>query len=114
MGWLEGHGKVVRVRPEPVMTSPEEEMKVYRLLEDKLSKIADSVGYKEEPVESEEHRAFESAWRAYLDDIGLKSVSENFIPDEDLYMSFDPLYTCPGKILIPWEEFKKILILGLP
>lgn len=96
------------------MTSPEEEMKVYRLLEDKLSEIADSIGYKEEPVESEEHKALECAWRSYLEGIGIRSVGSDFRLEEDLYMSFDPLYTCPGRILIPWEVFERILFIGLP
>lgn len=96
------------------MISPEEEMKVYRLLEDKLAEIAASIGYNEEPAESEEHRALEDAWRAYLKGIGLTSVGADFIPNEDLYMSFDPLYTVPGRILIPWDVFERILVVGLP
>ena len=96
------------------MISPEEEMKVYRLLEDKLAEISYAIGYNEEPVESEEHKTLEAAWRAYLGGIGLRSVDPDFRPEEDLYMSFDPLYTVPGRILIPWDVFERILVVGLP
>lgn len=89
-------------------------MKVFHLLDNKLGEIADSVGYNEEPQESEEHRALEAAWRSYLEGIGLRSVPEEFVPTEDLYMSFDPLYTVPGRILIPWDVFYRILVFGLP
>lgn len=96
------------------MISPEEEMKVFHLLDNKLGQIAESIGYNEEPAESEEHKALEDAWRSYLEGIGLRSVGADFRPEEDLYMSFDPLYTVPGRILIPWDVFERILVVGLP
>lgn len=96
------------------MISPEEEMKVFHLLDSKLAEIADSVGYNEEPAESEGHRSLEASWRSYLEGIGLRSVGADFITEEDLYMSFDPLYTVPGRILIPWDVFERILVVGLP
>lgn len=96
------------------MISPEEEMKLYRLLEEKLEKVAESVGYWEQPSDSEEHRRLEGAWRSYLAALGIHVVPNGTQPGEDVYMSADPLYTTGDRLILPWDVVDKILVVGLP
>lgn len=96
------------------MIDPEEEMKLYRALEEKLEGIADSIGYFEEPVESPEYKNLEGSWRSYLAGLGVRTVPRDFQPEEDVYMSSDPLYTTGERLVLSWDLVRKILFVGLP
>lgn len=96
------------------MIDPDQEIRLYRLLEDRLEKLAHSIGYFEDPIESPEYKNLEGSWRSYLDSIGVRVVPSDFQPEENVYMSSDPLYTTGERLILPWDLVHKILVVGLP
>jgi hypothetical protein len=82
------------------MISPEEEMRLYYLLEDKLAdlELSDLVG----------------AWAGYLLGLGIHREMVGPLPEEEVYMSADPIAPAKSRLLIPWEVVDRILFVGLP
>lgn len=91
------------------MISPEEEMKVFDLLFDKFLDIERAMGN-----DLNEKKVLDYVWISYLKSIGIRRVRADFKPNEDVYMSFDPGCDSPARILIPWDVFERILVVGLP
>jgi hypothetical protein len=87
------------------MISPEEEMRLYSLLEDKLVDV--DVSLMDAP-------SLARAWTDYLSPLGIRREMMGFVPEEDVYMSADPLHTTKYRLLIPWAVVEKILFVGLP
>jgi hypothetical protein len=87
------------------MISPEEEMTLYYLLEDRLTGL--DVSLMDTP-------SLARAWTDYLSPLGIRRESMGFVPEEGVYMSADPLNTTKYRLLIPWGVVEKILFVGLP
>jgi len=87
------------------MISPEEEMRLYRLLENRFCDL--DVSLMDAP-------SLTRAWTDYLSPLGIRRERMGFVPEEDVYMSADPLNTTKGRLLIPWGVVEKILFVGLP
>jgi hypothetical protein len=88
------------------MISPEEEMRLYSLLEDKLVDLDVSL--------FAVSCSLARAWTDYLSTLGIRRERMGFVPEEDVYMSADPLHTTKYRLLIPWAVVEKILFVGLP
>jgi len=90
-------------------------MNLYKILEDKLEKVAESVGYEGEPKVSEKYRILEQAWHKYVEDLGIQvAVVSDTFPKDDMIGLQDPLYTSGMTLAVPKETAERILVLGLP
>ena len=90
-------------------------MSLYKILEDKLEKVAESVGYEGEPKVSEKYRILEQAWHKYVEGLGIQvEVVSGIFPTDDMIGLQDPLYTSGMTLAVPKETAERILVLGLP
>jgi len=87
-------------------------MSLYKILEDKLEKIAESVGYEGEPKVSEKYRILEQAWHKYVEGLGIQVAVVS--GTDDMIVLQDPLYTSGMILVVPKETAERILVLGLP
>jgi len=96
------------------MISPEEEMRLYYLLEDKLVDVGADVSMAVGVMEPWHGPAIARGWTDYLSPLGIRRERAGFVPKEDVYMSSDPLSPSKSRLLIPWEVVDRILFVGLP
>jgi len=86
------------------MISPDEEVELYHLLTDRLCDLDVSL----------ELSDLVAVWDEYLRPLGIRRVKADHRPEEDLYMSADPLEPTKSRLLIPWGAVEKMLFVGLP
>lgn len=97
------------------MTHPVAEQ-LWDILEKKLEEIAKSLGYFEDPIESEAYQRFDEAWVAYLGSMGIQRCEPDWhlTADSEEYSMQDPLYTSGKWIRMPKEVLDRIGAIGLP
>jgi hypothetical protein len=104
-------------------------LKVSIMLEEKISEIAKAKGYAGQPSDSDEFRALDAAWTAYLEGLGVKRNLLGFLTlngynrnemriwrnvREDELTVADPLYVTGGNLVLTEEFVVRTMTLGLP
>jgi len=96
------------------------ERRLYGLFMDRLEKLANEVGYFEEPQESEAYKKFLKAWNDYLVSCGIVNVLSHNIRlfnEEDhpilkgKFVLDDPMYLERRRLLIPEDFADRALVL---